>query len=123
MIYSAEIKDFPDSEKSSEISVYNDQNGTEWRFAMVKNGFFIGYFGDDYFKEKEFEIDDGDKIHYINNTGCFFVKTLDFDVYYEFRNIVNEGFTDDIWEAIEEFIQLRFELSGVIMTCEKDLTN
>ncbi len=123
MIFSAEKKDFPTDSMSTEINSYNDQNDFEWKIAMVKNGFFIGYFGDEYFLESKFEITDNLDTHLLKNTGCFFIESLDFEVFCEFRNILKEGFTDDIWDSIQEFIQLRFDLTGILMTCEKEITN
>ena len=46
MIYSTEIKEFPNKVQYSQCYSYKDENGFEWKIAMVENGFFVAYFGD-----------------------------------------------------------------------------
>lgn len=121
MIYSTEIKDFPKEADYYELLSYKDENDFEWKIARVKNGFFIAYFGDSYFKDSEFDIElKYGKTVFIKNTGCFFIQNSEFEVFYEFRNIIKTGWTDDIWESIEDFLKERLlNNPELIMECEK----
>jgi hypothetical protein len=110
MIYCVEIKDYPNENQYLEESIYNDENGFEWRVARVNNGMFIKYCGDKYFSESTFDIslDDGHQIS-IKNTRCIFFNCIDFDTFYEIRNIVKNGFTDEIWDIFQDLFKERFE--------------
>lgn len=121
MIYSTLKKDFPKKGDYYEILEYLDENDLTWKIARVKNGFFIAYFGDNYFQENTFEIElTYGKTVFLKNTGCFFIQNSDFDVFYEFRNILKNGYTDDIWDCISDFLKERLQNdSEVIMECEK----
>lgn len=118
MIFSTLLTDFPTPDLYLECFSYKDQNEFEWKIARVKNGFFVAYFGDSYFKNKTFELSYDAITHFINNTGCFFIESMDFDVFYNVRNVLKSGYTDDIWEIIEEMIKDRVELSDIFMECE-----
>jgi hypothetical protein len=110
MIWSIDISLFPAGEATMECHTYQDENNFEWKVTRVENGFFVAYFGDPYFMESTFslEVSEGKYIR-IRNTGCFFVESTDFDVFYDFRNILKAGYTDEIWDAIEEFLTERLK--------------
>lgn len=110
MIYCVKTEMYPTPEKCIEEISYRDGNDFEWKIARVENGFFIKYFGEEYFKETYFScnLKNGDHI-LINNTNCIFVKDSDFETFANFRDIVKIGYTDDIWESIEELFAERFE--------------
>lgn len=118
MIYSFEIKDFPKSGQYTERLTYKDENDCEWVIARVENGFFVAYFGHEYFKEKYFSLEVHGESLMIVNTGCFFVQNTDFDAFYDFREILTNGFTDDIWEAIGDFITERLKQDSGLVACE-----
>lgn len=118
MIYSTEIEKFPVDEQHKECHSYNDENGFEWKIARVENGFFVAYFGDPYFKDKIFALDIDDKCVKLNNTGCFFIQCTDFESFYEFREILKTGWTDDIWDCIGEFLAERLKNDEGLMECE-----
>lgn len=121
MIYSMEKNIFPKEGQYSECHSYKDENDFEWRIARVKNGFFVGYFGDEYFSPTTFEIrnKEGEDIYFrIKNTRCFFIQDTDFETFYEFRNIIKTGWTDDIWESIQSLLTERLLLDDRILECE-----
>lgn len=118
MIYSFEIKDFPKSGQYTERITYKDENDYDWVIARVENGFFVAYFGHEYFKEKYFSLTIKGKDTLINNTGCFFIQDTDFETFYDFRNILNTCFTDEIWEGIGILIQDRLEQDSGLLACE-----
>lgn len=122
MIYSMNKSVFPKENQYSECHSYKDENDFEWKIARVKNGFFVGYFGDTYFSPTTFEIrqDDTDNDYYfrIKNTNCFFIQNVEFETFYEFRNILKTGWTDDIFESIEILLNERFLLDKGLMECE-----
>lgn len=108
MIYCIEEKDYPTKESwRSEELIYKDENDFEWRIARVENGFMVRYFGDKYFKEKWFICEVRGKEIYINNTNCLFIQDTSFDTFYLIREIIKEGFTDDIWETFREMFEER----------------
>lgn len=112
MIYIAPKKSFPKPNQHIECHSYKDENGFEWKMARVLNGFFVAYFGDAYFMPNKFSIKLGKQMNapYTTaiNTGCIFIKDTSFDTYCHLRNILRNGYTDDIWESIEELLQERF---------------
>ena len=118
MIYSTEIEKFPNEEQYLECHSYLDENDFEWKIARVQNGFFVAYFGDPYFKDKYFDLEIKGKGKLLLNSGCFFVQNEDFDVFYEFRTILKEGCTDDVWDSIGEFLTERLTHDDGLMECE-----
>lgn len=110
MIYCVDIEMYPKEGQFLEELKYKDENEFEWRICRIENGFMVRYFGDDYFKESVFSFDlkNGKRIQ-IRNTNCIFFKDTDFDTFCEVRNILKNGFTDDIWGIFEELLQERFE--------------
>ena len=118
MIYSTEIEKFPNAEQYQECYTYQDENHFDWKIARVQNGFFVAYFGDSYFKDKYFDLEVNGKGKLLLNSGCFFIQDTDFDTFYEFRTILKEGWTDDIWESIGEFLSERLENDDGLMECE-----
>ena len=118
MIYSTEIEKFPNSEQYLECHSYQDENNFEWKIARVQNGFFVAYFGDPYFKETYFSLEVNGKHKLLANSGCFFIQDEDFETFYEFRTILKEGWTDDIWDSIGEFLTERLSHDDGLMECE-----
>lgn len=119
MIYCIPFENYPNEGQFIEQSRYFDQNGFEWNIARVQNGFMVRFFGDLYFKEKYFicELSMGITIT-VKNTNCIFFKDGSFETFCEVRNILKEGYTDDIWEAFQEFFKERFECCIDILECE-----
>ena len=110
MIYCIPIEMYPKEGMYIEELTYTDENGFEWRIARVENGFIVRYFGDDYFRDSLFscEIGTGEIIK-VKNTNCIFFKDSDFETFYEMREIIKIGYTDDIWETFVELFTERFE--------------
>ncbi len=121
MIYSTEIEKFPNEGQYLEIHSYQDENDFEWKIARVENGFFVAYFGDAYFKDSSFWLEVNDKNLTLKNTGCFFIQNTSFDAFYDFRTILKEGWTDDIWESIGELLTERLVNDAGLMECEIQL--
>lgn len=98
---------------------YKDENDFEWRIARVENGFFVRYYGDSYFKESSFscETKKGEHIR-IPNTGCVFFATVDFDTFCHVRDIVKNGYTDDIWATFADLFTERFNHSAGLLKSE-----
>lgn len=110
MIYCLNPEMYPTTEKIIEEITYRDENNFEWKIARVENGFFVKYFGVDYFKEKYFSCDLSTGEHIlINNTNCIFIQDNDFETFAEVRNVLKTGYTDEIWEVFQEMFEERFE--------------
>lgn len=107
MIYSTDITNFPSEKQYIECHSYKDENRFEWKIARVQNGFFVAYFGDSYFKDKYLDLDVNGIQMLITNTGCFFVNDTSFETFYEFREILKNGYTDDIWDSIADLLSER----------------
>jgi hypothetical protein len=118
MIYSTEIEKFPTSEQFLECYSHQDQNGFEWKIARVQNGFFIAYFGDPYFKDKYFDLKVKGKSILLQNSGCFFIQDETFQTFYEFRTILKNEWTHDIWSSISGFLTVRLTHDKGLMKCE-----
>lgn len=118
MIYSTPIEKFPNTKQYQECHTYKDENDIAWKIARVENGFFVGYFGDPYFKEKYFYLNINGKSKLLLNSGCFFIQCTDFNTFYEFRTILKKGWTDDIWESIGELLSERLANDDGLMECE-----
>ena len=110
---------YPKAGQFLEEIKYKDENDFEWRVARVKNGFFVRYYGDAYFKESTFDCETkrGERIR-VPNTGCIFFATTDFDTFYHIREIVKSGYTDDIWETFTELFTERFNHSTGLLESE-----
>lgn len=120
MIYCIPSKDYPNKEQFIEELEYKDENDFIWKIARIENGFIIKYFGDEYFKDNTFECEllSGNWIS-INNTNCIFFKDADFDAFCEMRDILKNGYTDDIWDTLNDFFTERFNQNEDILECEK----
>ncbi|WP_298505102.1 hypothetical protein [uncultured Sphaerochaeta sp.] len=118
MIYSVEKEDFPSDDLAIEKAVIRDQNDFEWEIARIQSGFFVKFNGDEHFKDASFEIEDGESFMLIRNSGCFLVNTPEFEPYYDFRTLLSNGYTDDIWEGIGELIQERISRDPCITDSE-----
>ena len=92
-----------------EIS-YIDENMQKWRIARVRNGFMVRYFGNEYFKENTFEcaLPSGEYMR-VKNTNCIFFEDANFETFCHVRNVLKNGYTDDIWETFEELFIERFK--------------
>jgi hypothetical protein len=110
MIYAIKPEHYPEPEQRLEELTYKDENDFEWRISRINNGFIVKYFGDSYFKEKFFCCQlKSDQIVRVNNTNCIFFQDASFETFCIVRDILKNGFTDDIWECFEEFFTERFE--------------
>lgn len=110
MIYYVPIEMYPKEGQFIEELSYKDENDFEWRISRINNGFMVRYFGEPYFKENYFscELKSGEHL-LINNTNCIFIKDTEFETFAEVRNVIKNGFTDDIWEVFQEMFAERFE--------------
>jgi hypothetical protein len=109
MIYCVEPSIYPDApELHIEEITYQDENDFEWRIARVQNGFFVRYFGHSYFMEPSFicELPSGKEIR-LRNTGCLFIQDTSLETFSDMRTVLKNGFTDDIWETLEEMLTER----------------
>lgn len=119
MIYAVDPKTYPQAPHFIEELIYKDENDFEWRIARIKNGFMVKYFGPDYFKDSTFEcITSKNKHVRVKNTNCIFFQDSAFETFCLMRDILNNGYTDDIWEALEELFTERFECSDEILESE-----
>lgn len=118
MIYSIEIEKFPEKGQYTECTSYSDENGYEWKIAVVESGFFFAYFGGSYFKDTYFSTNPNGKHVLLMNSGCFYFDTKDHEVFYHLRSTVQNGWTDDIWETISELLEERLEHDPGLTECE-----
>lgn len=119
MIYAIPIEKYPKEGQFIEELKYHDENDFEWRLARVMNGVMIRYFGDSYFKENTFEceLNTGETIR-VKNTNCIFVQDETFDTFFNIRNILKTGYTDDIWETLEELFTERLNQDKGLLESE-----
>jgi len=120
MIYCIPIEKYPKEGQFIEELIYKDENDYEWRICRIESGFIVRYFGEPYFKENTFECEllSGEWIR-IKNTNCILFKDSDFETFTEMRNILKNGYTDEIWESIEELFTERFECRRDILESEQ----
>ena len=119
MIYLLDPALYPAPGQHLEEIEYQDENDFTWKIARVQNGFFIRYFGDKYFQEKYFSIELADETSLLlRNTNCIFVADAGFDTFFHFRDILKTGWTDDIWDAIEEMLTERLRLDPGLLESE-----
>lgn len=117
MIYAIPIDKYP-TDFIEELS-YRDENDFEWRICRTKEGFIVRYFGDEYFKENSFDCETSDgKHHRIKNTNCILFLDTDFDAFMDMRTILRNGYTDEIWESIEELFTERMEHDTKLLESE-----
>lgn len=118
MIYSVDIYAYPTEGQAIEEHAYPDCNGFIWKIARVVNGFFVLYTGDPYFSERSFEVQVLGETIWIRNTNCIFFKDPTFDTYYHVRTVLCNGYTDDIWEIINELFQERMDCDPTLLVSE-----
>lgn len=118
MIYSTVIDKFPKPDQSLEEISYRDKNDFEWKISRIKSGFFFAYFGRSYFKHPRFEIEVNGRHFQIVNTGCFYVEDTGLEAFCNVRDILMSGWTDAIWETIEELLTERLKQDPGLMDCE-----
>lgn len=120
MIYALPIEKYPKENQTLETIQYQDENDFEWRIARVENGFFVRYYGDEYFSPTLFCCEVNDKvIARVKNTNCIFIQDGSFEAFTKMRTLLKSGWTDDIWEAIENLFTERFEKGSAILESEK----
>lgn len=108
MIYLLDEKLYPSKGLYIEEHEYKDENDFIWKIARVENGFFVRYFGDPFFSETFFSIEVKGKMFNVFNTKNIFFQDSSFESFYEFREILKNGYTDDIWDSVSELLQERF---------------
>ena len=110
MIYCVEPEMYPSKDLVTEEISYLDENGFEWKIARIDNGFFVKYFGDSYFKDDTFECETkyGEYVR-VKNTNCIFIQNTSFETFVEVRDLIKEGWTDDIWDTFREMFEERFD--------------
>jgi len=96
-----------------------DLNDFVWNIVRYKDGFVVGYDGDDYFKDTYLNIDLNSKHVLLKNTGLFYINDTTFDVFYMLLNIITNSWTDDIWEELTELFNMRFNVDDFILPGEK----
>jgi hypothetical protein len=120
MIYCIPIENYPKENQFLEELSYKDENSFEWKIARVENGLIVKYFGDEYFKNSTFEIElKSGKWIRIKNTNCIFFKDSDFEDFCNIRDILKNGYTDEIWETFNDLFTERFENCLDILVCER----
>jgi len=118
MIYCVNPNTYPTKGKYIEESSHVDLNDFEWRIARVENGFFVKFFGDSYFSDNTFRIRTLDKEFMIKNTNCIWVQNPNFGTYCDFRDMIRDEYTDDIWEGIADLLSERFQHDKRILKTE-----
>jgi len=109
MIYAVTPQKYP--QNFIEEIKYKDENDFEWRIARVENGLYVKYFGDSYFKFNNFVCENKEgKMLKVKNTGCIFFADSDFETFADVRNILKNGFTDDIWDTFQDLFQERLSI-------------
>ncbi len=110
---------YPTPDLFIEELVYKDENDFEWRIARIEGGFMVKFFGVEYFTETYFDFTVSTGKHFLlNNTGCIFFKDTDFETFAEMRDVLKNGYTDEIWEVFEDLFTERFEQDESILECE-----
>lgn len=118
MIYLVNSELYPNEDMYIEENFYTDENGFEWKIARVENGFFARYLGVSYFYDRFFNVEVGDKIFKVFNTHNIFFQDASFETFYYFRDILKNGFTDEIWECIHELLEARFMCDSSMLSSE-----
>lgn len=118
MIYLVNSELYPKEGMFIEEHFYTDENGFEWKIARVENGFFAQYLGVSYFYDRFFNIEVGNKIFKVFNTNNIFFQDASFETFYYFRDILKNGFTDEIWECIHELLEARFMCDSSMLSSE-----
>ena len=123
MIYCLDEEYYPSKEESIEVISYFDGNDFEWRISRTEEGFFVKYFGWEYFAPKTFNFylktNKIEKFLNIKNTNCIFVKDIEFDSFYDFVSTVKQSSdSDTVFELIEEMFKKRFVSGSLLLQSE-----
>lgn len=114
------IDEYPQKEDVVEIIFYKDENEFDWKITRTANGLYVQYLGDKYFMDTSFGVVNKQGEYYrIINTNLIFFNVTDFDEFCKIRDNLKDGFTDDIWEYIEDCFQKRIDMNDRIWDYEK----
>lgn len=120
MLYFVSKDAYPTSEADlkEELSLL-DKNGLEWRMLGTPNGFYVRYIGREYFAEESFAffLESGEKVM-VKNTQCLFVKNKSTATFSSYRRVIEQHYTDDIWEFFEEVLGARLAVNPELMESE-----
>lgn len=120
MIYAVPSETYPKEGMFTEEIKYTDKNDFEWRIARVDSGFMVKYFGDLYFSNSTFECHlKSNRIERIKNSCCIFFQDASFETFYEVREVVKKGYTDDIWDLFEELFTERLNACPDVLEYER----
>lgn len=120
MIYCVTEKELPLKKDILEETDYKDENGCDWKVLRTEKDLFVLYLGEPYFSDSTFECQILDnKYIRVKNTNIILFKDTNFDIFYNLRIILKEGFTDDIWESFLEFFTERLKLNKTLLDSEK----
>ncbi len=118
MIHCLNKKKYPTRDQSIGESVHYDMNGLGWHISRVLNGFFVRFTGDEYFIEDTFICRVNGADIWIRNTNCLFINDQRFEAFDTFRQIIKNGYTDEIWETIAGIFEDRLNKSTELLPSE-----
>lgn len=82
--------------KPTEIHSYQDKSGQLWKMARTDDGIYIGYFGSMSLSPR--------MLIGKANTNFLSINDPSFEMFYDYRQLITQNFTDEVWEEIEEDI-------------------
>jgi len=98
--------------------IHSDKCDVHWQFLNSNNAFYIKFLGPSAFSEKYFTVKVNEKTLSIRNTNHMMYKPGDFEVYYTFRGLVLNGYTEDVWRFVEDLLINRLNKDTHILTSE-----
>lgn len=105
--------------KTNEYVQFVDLDKNKWNLFRIQNGFIIQYVGNQSQRPSTFTIEKDGEYFEIKNTYCLFVNTVEFEMYYEIRETIQNNHTGFVWDYFQELIQDRFLSSNQILESEK----
>lgn len=116
MIYAVEKED--KVHENIESFVYQDRSGLSWHVQRTEVGLYISYLGPKNLIPRYFECKVNGNVLLIRNTNFIHIRDTDFETFFKIRNIIIDGFIDQIWSVFASFFTSRLKLNPVILQTE-----
>ena len=96
-----------------------DQNEWRWRMENYGSILVLSFHGDSHFFENLISVTTDDKHFMVRNTNRIVFTGVDADDYFELRDLIINGYTDEVWEAIEVKLYQRLNKEPKLLQSEE----
>lgn len=115
MIYAVNIEQ---KGENLESVIYKDKSGLSWHVQRTEVGLFVSCLSPKSLIPKNFECKVNKKLVFIRNTNCIFIEATDLETFCHIRNIIKDGYINQIWDVFTSFFTSRLKMNPIILQTE-----